>query len=107
MRVWLREMADGALQTLERVMNSGGSWLRFRGVSSQPGALRAGFMPLLCSPTVPIKGAQGPRRGFFNFYFWKVLSQEGQRPEELLDVARASETRRPQVSSLSGSQPVP
>lgn len=39
------------------------------GVSSQHGALRAGFMSLFCSPTVPIKGAQGCREGLFKLLF--------------------------------------
>ena len=65
-------------------------------------------MPLPCSPIVPIKGAQGLQRGAFPiFCFWKVLSQEGQMMEELLDAAGASETRRPRESSLPGTQPVP
>ena len=41
-----------------------------------------------CSPLVPIKGAQGLQKGVFSiFRFWKVLSQEGQMSEELLDTA--------------------
>ena len=51
------------------------------------------------------------RRGapslFSIFRFWKVLSQEGQMSEELLDTAGASETRSLRVSSLPGTQPVP
>lgn len=73
-------------------------------VSSQRRALGPGFTPLSCSPTVLIKGALGSQRGtlfnfsffsFFNFSFCKVLSQEGQGLEELLDVAGASEAGRP------------
>ena len=71
-------------------------------------ALGLGFIPLPCSPLVPIKGAQGLQRGAFSiFCFWKVLSQEGQMSEELLDTAGASETRSLRVSSLPGTQPVP
>lgn len=59
-------------------------------------------------PLVPIKGAQGLQRGAFSiFRFWKVLSQEGQMSDELLDTAGASETQRLRVSSLPGTQPVP
>lgn len=46
-------------------------------------------------------------RGFFNFLFLESSVQEGRTLEELLDVAGASETERPWVSSLPGAQPVP
>lgn len=67
-----------------------------------------GSYPCPVAPLVPIKGAQGLQKGVFSiFRFWKVLSQEGQMSEELLDTAGASETRSLRVSSLPGTQPVP
>ena len=85
-------------------MGTGEAGCGFKGHRAQG----LGFMPLPCSPLVPIKGAQGFQRGAFSiFRFWKVLSQEGQMSEELLDTAGASETRSLWVSSLPGTQPVP
>lgn len=51
--------------------------------------------PVLQSHNSHQGGPGFPERGCFNFCFWKVLSQEGQRLEKLLDAAEASVTGTP------------
>lgn len=101
----------GALQTLERAMGSGRAsrlWLWLQGGLQPTSGLGTGVKaPVLQSHSSHEGDPEFSERGFFNFCFWKVLSQEGQRLEELLDMAGASETRRPRALSLPGIQPVP
>lgn len=94
-------------QTLERAMGGGRAGSGFKGLWPTLGLGTGVHASVLQSHSSHEGDPEFSERGFFNFCFWKVLSQEGQRLEELLDVAGASETRRPRVFSLPGTQPVP